>query len=238
MRTSNIDISDARLNTKAPFQWNCPLRLWGSTLPSGAFISIKVYLPETAKPPVRLYQITEQEAIFHDATGALLGSMDLAVKAPNSDGYVLSFIKSPDGILVGHVAAELQTSAILKQAAILAGGTFYTAPNDFVLLPQCHVQALSGKARVIRVDGVQSYPNAYLYSGSQVMTSVVGDTCTFSLYGDYKPTLTKNRICNLVVNGTSYSVQNQHLLLIPGVQSNLRIVKDVSGLTFKGVKDV
>lgn len=240
MIQNNIDITDAALNTNAPFQSECPLRLWGSTLPIGAFLGIKIYLPETAKPPVRLYSITDAAVEFRDSVGAYIGSWNLTSGGINQGVYVLDLIKNENQIVVGHVAVDLYTAVTLRQAAALAGGTFYTTPDDFLLLPQCHVQAFTGVCRALKIAGTIRTQDTTLYTGTRIQATVkaTSELCTISLYGTYNATLSKNRICQLVVDATTYDVQDKHLFIIPGAQSNLRIVRSGDDFILQGVKDV
>ena len=243
MRNNNLDVTDAALNTNAPFKWECPLRLWGSTLPSGSFIAIKIYLPETAKPPVRLYSITPKEAAFHDAAGTAIGSWKFANAKPGPDGYTLGFITTKEGVLTGHVAADVHTKAILQQTGELAGGVYYTAPSDFILLLQCHVQSFAGQCRVVIIGTTAYTSNVLINTGTRLYTQISTEnqtsTITTSLYGTYHENAPVNGICTLALGtGTPIDVGGKHLVIIPGVTSNLRIVNEGSGLVFKGVLDV
>lgn len=245
MQINNIDYTDASLNTKAPFNYACPLRLWGSSLPTGAFVSIKIYIPETAKPPVRLYCITEDEAAFHDSLGAYIGSWHFNDPCTSYGTGVLQLIKNRSDIVVGHLVADPYTAAILKQTAVLSGGPFYTDVADFSLLPQCHIQRLDGTCRAIVLDGVPHTGSVTLTGG---VTPVSGGTVSthltdrngavaVSLEGYYAPPST-NGLCVLQVGNDRFWIGDQHLYVIAGVQSNLRVVTSNGVVTFKGVMDV
>ena len=238
MLQSNLDVTDAALNTKAPFRWDCPLELGSETLPMGSFVGIKVYITEDMLPPVRIHRITTTAVEFYDAKGSYVGSIEL----PAYIGAATGFILNKNGIISGHFSCVPEALTILRQAAIDAGGVYHTKPKDFVLLPQCHAQSMEGCARAIQLGSTVHTTNSTLYAGQLTTVSVTEGTNTaaqISVHNTYKGNTTAtNQLCHLLVNGITYWIGDQHISLLPGVQSNLRIEQDTSGFTFVGVTDV
>lgn len=237
MQYNNIDYTDAAINTKAPFRFECPLRLWGSTLPLGSFISAKIYLPEYAKPPVRLYSVTEREAAFHDDAGSYIGSWHFDQKGTSYGDFILHLLRNESGVITGHIAVGLYTSALLKQSAVLAGGLFYTDVSDFILLPQCHLQSFSGTCRAVVIDNKIQTGDVVIGTANRVTATQENAQIAINLEGVYdKPK--ENRICVLEIGDLRYWIGDQHLHLVTGVQSNLRVITTGAAITLKGVMDV
>lgn len=145
---NNIDRNDAAINTKAPFEWTCPLSLNGAVLPSGAFLSIRVYLSDGMIPPARIYRVTNTGVTFCDSTGAVIGTWRLY--AGSASDMINGFIRNDNNVITGFVCTYSNIPAFFRAAASKAGGEYYTDNNDFILLPDCCSMQFSGCCRSLK----------------------------------------------------------------------------------------
>ena len=241
----NIDRTDEALNTKAPFEWRCPLEIAKSVMPSGAFLSIKVYCSEDVKPPVRLHNIktagSEGVVEFRDSEGTLIGTWQLQASL-NYFPLVSSFIFGKDGTIRGQVTCDYNTPAFLLATTKQGGGSIVTSADDFVLLPSCHVPYLNGICKSFSIGGKQSTADAVITPTTRTKASFNNNGAfTVGLMSEYKEPVLVNGISTLIVNNegseSQYAVGNKHLVLNAGITSNLRVRTTGSTIQLKGVMD-
>ena len=249
---NNIDILDAAKNTKAPFTWECSNKIGDITLPLNLFISIKVYLTENNVPPVRLYKVHNNRLIFSDSNNVVIGYFYIGSNT-SGDG----FIYDDNGLIRGHVVAMEEMPAIFRAISISNPGGITTTPDDFILLPKCHVSMFKGKCKVIKVNYGDTETKTHT-RGDVVIKGDRGliidkdnnDTVSFSIYNDLKIETDigigkGNGIQKITIKGplatsgySEYTVSDKHFLIKHKLASNLRIVTDLDQIKLKGVTDV
>lgn len=240
--STNIDRTDSRLNTKAPFQWDCHLKIGETVLPAGAFLSIRIQCTENIRPPVRLHSVSVKgpagSAEFRDADGTVVGTWALFISSL-SMGLISSFIYSPEGVIIGQITCDSDTPALLLGAARNVEGKTVTDNNDFKLLPQCHIPSLAGLCKSFNINGKTRTTDTILSTGTRTEAKFEAGTYTISLMGAYKePPAILNGITSITVDGISIDAKGKHLLVHHGITSNLRVLNQGSTIQFKGVKDV
>lgn len=156
---SNIDRTDAVYNTNAPFTWDSALKLPDGTLPTGAFLSIKVQCTPDTPPPVRIASASIPGAdsvcvlAFEAANGNTLGTLKLSAQQ-TSASYVTRYIRNVNGVIVGHAAYDPAAIGCWFDAAKKNTSKVYnTTAGDFMLLPQCHEASFTGRGRALVIDG-------------------------------------------------------------------------------------
>lgn len=243
--STNIDRSDEAINTKNPFQWQCPLMLQGVSLPLGCFVSIRVHMSENLRPPARLHRIKTKgnlgSAMFCDANGEAIGSFMLAESADS--GLCSSFIRTDAGVIAGQLTYSSELPSFLLTGAKKAGGTLETGQNDFKLLPQCHVPVFKGIGKAITIGGVTTNGDATLVTGTRTRATLTDEGFEVGLASKYTSKSIQNGIETIIIkeNGTEVdrtSLKGNHLILTAGVASNLRVVVGANDINLKGVLDV
>ena len=178
MDSINIDKTDAALNTKAPFNYDCSLAIGRFSLPANAFLSIKVYLDENYVTPVRISRITVVDSVvyitFSDAVSHNIGTWSADSRVSDTD-YVSGFIYDSTSVLRGHVVCQAETPGTLRAMVNYCGGIFDTRAGDFVLLPQCGVYVYKGKLKSFNVNGTWSTADATIKAGDNVELKVISN---------------------------------------------------------------
>lgn len=256
----NIGRNDAAINTCAPFMAGSMMRLGDSLLPSGMFVSIKIYCRGGYKLPIRLSgasrNIDNTGTLLHfsDKTGKAAGDALVMPKANNMayDDLCTCFIVDTHDNIVGHVAYR----ALLGDMAWTAthDDDVVTDESDFRLLPQCHAAILEGGIRHIQINNNIIRGTVHVMPSSYVYTNVVTDSYTTSLqysvcgpYGDDAAAVV-NGICHITatpikVNGATTTGEKDiwvggcNLVIRAGVTSNLRIIADTNGISIRSVLD-
>lgn len=154
----NTDRTDDRINTNAPFEYECPCKFGRITLPQSAFISIKLYIDEGMTLPARLSRVYSPDPSsvaveFCDSHNVLIGTWTAPLKLDPGCEYVSGFIYDDDGILRGHVVSDPSTPGTLNAACRFIGGDIKTSLTDFILLRQCCVPWYIGKVKRISING-------------------------------------------------------------------------------------
>lgn len=246
---SNIDKHEASKNTKAPFMGHCDLDLGGYSMTPNSFLSVKIYMSEGLVPPARIDTITTDRINFTDSSGTFIGSVFLPDESGNiykhNSGYpyLSTYIFNDNKVVVGHVTTLQSTPLELQNAAKVAGGTFKTGVNDFLLLPQCHAASFNGCMRAIAVNkGVTTFPTEITCSQYNIavkatlLSQLQIDICKKitqkgQSHGIRKISVGSGDACK------SYNVDGKHLVFRATTLSNLRVLVDDKDILLKGVSD-
>lgn len=260
----NIVHTDAKYNTNAPFEWNCPLVLNSIKISSEYFRSVKIYCDKTNVLPVHLDTITisiEDSNIcyvsFCDANGIEIGKWRACVSTDSDTNseYCTAFIRNTHNEIKGHISFHTSLPGALLNCARKSNGTVTADYGDFVLLPHCHVAWHPGHGRTITINDYTTLQNVKIHPG--ILTRIDsnlnanGDNLSISVVGPYKDKSQKNGICNLVadnviyVNGSETTaaslVRNpiwlggKHLVIRSSITSNIRVLCDGQSIYLAGV---
>lgn len=242
--STNIDRTDEALNTKAPFQWQCPLAIGGVRLPLGGFVSIKIYVTEDITPPVKLHKITIKGDSgfidFCDVDGTFVGRFHITNRTLGS--LCSSFLRSQEGVIVGQLTYKPEIPLFFITQAKALGGTVTTDVQDFKLLPQCHVSNLRGVCKSITVGDVTTTDDVLLKFGRATRASLISGELEVGLIGAYIKPEAQDGIETLIVQEDGVEVdradvRGNHLIVRAGVTSNLRVAKENRIIRLKGVLD-
>lgn len=258
----NIDKHDAAYNTNAPFEYNCPLKLGGISIPPAGFLSIKIYCTEDMRPPVRLSSVTTNadgtaNVEFSDADSRIIGYWKASPIDAGSvyitgglPDYVSDFICTEHGVITGHVYCQKDIPSMLVSAAKSGNGEVTSDSQDFVLLPQCHTMTLNGAMRAISVNGIDHTGDVRLQAGKYLKDASVGNNVAPNCIGKYSrdteeaevhdgvTRLAVRKIINNQDHVSTYDAAGKHLIIKAGIVSNIRVLKDSGVLVLKGVADV
>lgn len=246
---SNIDKHEASKNTNAPFMGHCALDLGGYSMTPNSFLSVKIHMSEGLIPPARIDTITTERINFTDSSGTFIGSVFL----PAEDGrisnhnsgypYLSTYIFNDNKVVVGHVTTLQSTPLELQNAARVAGGTFKTGVNDFLLLPQCHVASFNGCMRAISVNKVVTTLPTEINCASDniavkptLLSQLQIDVCKKITQKGQPHGIRKIRVDSRDVY-RSDSVDGKHLVIRATTLSNLRVLVDDKDILLKGVSD-
>lgn len=192
MYNHNIDIYDARINTKAPFVYTSKLRIGSSVLPDNAFVAIQIAISDASALPVHISSMQLSSDIltieFSSILQGRLGTWRTGYKLSEHDNieFISGYIYSDSGILIGHVTCLPDTPGTIAGYLQLAGGSVVISDTDFILLPQCCITAPEGSMRTIAIqDGSPSTADTIIDVGRYVLSSSDASyNITINAYGD------------------------------------------------------
>lgn len=256
LRNTNIDRSDEQLNTKAPFEFSCPLALGAVILPPCAFLSVRVYLTEEMTAPV---SITSLQAVnnsvvvtFRDAGRRLVGSWTAYNRSESGIEYVSDVIENEHGVIAGHVTVQTSVPALLFAACSASpGGRIQPDRRDFVLLPQCCVQQFKGRGKSFVVSGKGTTADLRLSTSIMVPCELDNSSghqsVRIGVMGEFGYPVVVNPggyaqigydyITKVRIAGRPpIDCRGQHLLVQAGYTSNLRVTTGDT-IKFSGVLD-
>ena len=246
---NNIDRQDSQQVSNAPFTFTSTLTLRDSVIPTGSFLSLKVYVEEDYKVPFRIHSINpDGRVIFCDASGTpvITWQTYAATKERNNDRpYISSLLYNMNGIIAGHVSCTHTAIAVIRNVIESITTPYLVDANAFVLIPQCHVAMLKGQARSLgQIDDNDSrYTTADLTLNFATTADCIyaeeNDRIVFAMVNNeekFYDMLTPNGLCAIKVNGSTYSVDGKNIIIKSDIESNLRVNKGSNRLLLKGVQ--
>jgi hypothetical protein len=248
---SNIDRRDAVVVSKAPFTYESTLRFSDIYLPSGSFLSIKIYVEETYVVPFRLHSIQQDGKVwFCDATGkqAVYWQTYEETETKNGAQFISSLLYNTNGVVAGIIACLPVVVASVRNIIESSLEPFYFPANAFILIPQCHVATLAGTCRAFsfesknlpiinKVCDITLTVEPPVEDKAVVLLNSVNG-CQISL-SNTAATITKmaplNGICYVIVNGEKYDCSKHSIVIKAAPLSDLRVIKDNETLWLRGV---
>lgn len=248
---NNIDRSAEVQTSPAPFTYGSTCKLGGITLPSNAFISLKLYIEEFNRVPYRIHSVQPDGRLyFCDATGQpriywSTFKTSAPIKEDDEDyPYISSLLFNENHIVAGHVCCTRAAMDMIRSVISGITSPLFVDADAFVCIPQCHIAMLAGQGRSVGVvkDGETTYltsdvviqpsaENGVVTELNDRKVSVSLSTNSEALEKDAR----ENHLCDVVVNGTTYSCRGKSLIIKPGVASNLRVVQDDNKIILRGV---
>lgn len=246
---TNIDRQDSQQVSNAPFTFTSTLKLQESILPTGSFISLKVYVEEDYKVPFRFHSIRpDGKLVICDAVGTPVITWQTFAATRerlNERPYVSSLLYNMNGVIAGHVSCTHTAIAVIRNVVESITVPYLLDAGAFVLIPQCHVAMLKGQCRAIRqIDDNSSRDT----TGDLELSFGTTDDCLYATENDKiilamvntedktMKMLTPNGLCNLVVNGNTHGVIGKSIIIKSKLESNLRVTKGNGRLLLKGVQ--
>lgn len=246
----NIDRFDSLNTSPAPFTYESTCKLGDITLPTGSFISLKVYTEKAYRVPYRIHSIQPDGRInFSDSTGriCIYWQTYATTDALMADSlYVSSLLFSSNHIIAGHVCCTRTAMDLIRSVIDGLRDTLVLPANAFVLIPQCHIPMLSGVGRVISVDGtyltgdVILTPHEDAQTCAGVLTSYTKETLSVALTNtveQLEAAADSNTLCRIISGSTVYNCAGKNIIIKASMTSNLRVVRADGKITLKGVAD-
>ena len=252
---SNIDRSNSVETSPAPFTYTSSMKIGKVTLPSDAFISIKLYVEGTYKVPYRLHSIQPDGRInFCDATGQIRVYWQTypttEALSEQTGPYVSSLLFNNYNMIAGHICCTRLTVDILRTIIDSLQADMLLPADAFVLIPQCHIPMLKGQARSISINGTYMTSDVILKSEAAeesdgVITNIEGGTVQVSLTNtktEIENASNYNTLCRVAVknkneNETVYDCDALDIIIKAAVESNLRVTREDGKIVLKGVAD-
>ena len=256
---TNIDRADSKQVSKAPFTFTSTLNLAGRELPTGSFISLRLYVEEGTNVPYRIHSIQQDgRVIFCDSTGtpvAYWQTYPETEQVINDIPYISSLLFNMNGVIAGHVACTHTVISVIRSVIESLTGAYMVPADAFVLIPQCHVAMMQGVCRSIGL--VSKDKTTYVtgditigVSGAQDQECILVDADALASAGILQVNLTNtedtiaeqapvNGICAITINGSTetFDCEDNSIIFKAGAESNLRVVKEQNRLNLKGVKN-
>jgi len=253
---SNIDRSNSVETSPAPFTYESSMRMGSVTLPSDAFISIKVYVEGTYRVPYRIHSIQPDGRInFCDATGQIrVYWQTYPTTEPLSaqtGTYISSLLFNQYSIICGHICCPRTTLDTIRGVIESLQETMLLPADAFVLIPQCHIPLLKGQARSISVNGTYLTGNVVLKAegivGTQgVVTAYTDDVLQVSLINTAEEIAKRmefNTLCAVAIKNkndaqiTGCTCYGKDIIIKSAIESNLRVTREDGKIVLKGVAD-
>lgn len=195
---NNIDITDARYNTNAPFKHGCDLDTGYGALP--AFLILAVRLASTEKKcEARVARIArmetskgaegELEMYFRNSyTDQLLGIARIGFgQVLQTSTYEMYPITDGAGLYRGHIALVNGGAAFLK--SLCMRGPIVPRKDDFILLDECIYAQHSASVYIITINGSPVLPGDTI----RMEAPIIYEDGAFSYLGDYKGDLAEGQ---------------------------------------------
>lgn len=195
---NNIDITDARYNTNAPFKHGCALDTGYGALP--AFLILAVRLASTEKKcEARVSRIaltetvngagSELEMRFSNSyTDQFMGIARIGFgQALPTSTYEMYPITDGAGLYRGHIALVNGGSAFLK--SLCMRGPIVPGKDDFILLDECIYAQHSASVYIITINGSPVLPGDTI----RLEAPIVYEDEALSYLGDYKGELAEGQ---------------------------------------------
>lgn len=247
---SNIDRADSQQVSKAPFTFNSTLLMKDSLLPTGGFISLKLYVEEGYNVPYRIHSIRPDGAvIFCDASGTPVATWQTYAKTKvrnNARPYISSLIYNMNGVIAGHVVCTHTVISVIRNVVETIQAPYLIPPDSFVLIPQCHVAMLKGQCKAIQLRDDNRVVRT---TGDLRLTFATTDDCLWVTEHDkiqlnmintkdkVISMLKPNGICSIrIAGGQTFNVDGCSIIIKANVESNVRVIKQNNSLIFKGVQ--
>ena len=250
LQHSNIDRADSVQVSKAPFTYDSTLNMAGNLIPSGGFLSIKVYVEGVSRMPFRFHSIQpDGRVMICDASGIIRAYWQTYATTEAKTDYISGLLFNTNGIIAGHIACTQEVMAIIRHIVDTNTTTYRLPNNAFIFIPQCHVSMLAGKGRVFSLESQNTEPkistaDVHLVIGSTascvIPTVPQPDGISVSLANTsatIQSEAPKNGLCMVTVNGTTYCCADSSIIFKAKTLSNLRVIKEQGSITFKGVLD-
>ena len=246
---TNIDRQDSQQVSNAPFTFTSTLTMLDSVIPTGSFISLKVYVEEDYRVPFRFHGIRpDGKLIICDAVGTPVITWQTypsTRKRDNDRPYISSLLYNMNGVIAGHVACTHTAIAVIRNVIETITEPYQLDANAFVLIPQCHVAMLKGQCRAIgQIDN-----NGTKYTtGDLDLSFGTTDDCIYATENDkislamvntkdkFMKMLTPNGLCQVKVGSDTFDVVGQSIIIKAAPESNVRVTKDNDRLQIKGVQ--
>lgn len=254
MMTNNLDRTDEAAISNWPFTYGSSLDTGDGVLTADSFLSVSVNVDHNVVLPCRFKGITSDgRLVICDSTGADVCSGQLYAASEQSD-VCSFFLYDQYAILRGFICCKSDVCTRLFALSVYTNDMHYFGSNAFVLLPDCHIQTVHGTAKSFGVQGTYVTANLQIRFSSEIATPVIADGTTlmghrswnavpeggsavcFGIYNIEVPA--DNTWCEIVVNGTTYNVEDKNLLIKAGFTSNLRVVTTDAAIILRGVLDV
>ena len=250
LQHSNIDRSDSVQVSKAPFTYESTLNMAGNLIPSGGFLSIKVYVEGISRVPFRFHSIQpDGKVLICDSAGVVRACWQTYATTEAKTDYISSLLFNNNGIIAGHIACTQDVMSIIRHIVDTNTSAYFLPANAFIFIPQCHISMLEGKGRVFEISSQNTdvetrTGDVHLVIGSTascvIPTVPAPEGISVSL-SNTKDTIQseapKNGLCMIAVNGTTYCCADSSIIFKAKTLSNLRVLKEQGCITFKGVLD-
>ena len=250
LQHSNIDRADSVQVSKAPFTYESTLDMAGNLIPSGSFLSLKVYVEGVSRVPFRFHSIQpDGRVLICDSSGVIRAYWQTYATTESNTEYISSLIFNTNGIIAGHIACTQEVMSVIRHI-VDTNTTAYLFPrNAFIFIPQCHISMLAGHGRAFEIISQNGDPNistgdVHLVIGSTascvIPTVPAQDGISISLSNTedtIREEAPKNGLCMIAVNGTTYCCADSSIIFKSKTLSNLRVLKEPGCITFKGVLD-
>ena len=250
LQHSNIDRSDSVQVSKAPFTYESTLDMAGNLMPSGSFLSIKVYVEGVSRVPFRFHSIQPDGRVFIcDSSGVIKAYWQTYETTEPNTEYISSLLFNMNGIVAGHIACTQDAMAIIRHIVDTNTSAYFFPRNAFIFIPQCHVSMLEGKGRAFELSTQNETPivktsDVHLVIGSTascvIPTVPAPEGISVSLSNTtetIRSEAPKNGLCMIAVNGITYCCADSSIIFKSATLSNLRVLKEPGCITFKGVLD-
>lgn len=254
MMTNNLDRTDEAKISNWPFTNGSTLDTGDGVLLPDSFLSVSINVDHNVELPCRFKGVSaDGRLVICDNTGAEVCSGQLYADSDGSD-VCSFFLYDQYAILRGFICCKTDTCLRLYSMSTYANDMHYFSSTAFVLLPDCYIQTVHGAAKSLGVQGRYVTANLYIRCSSEDTTDVISDGTMYDghktwnvvpegwtaiSFGVYNVDVPEdNTWCEIVVNGSTYSVENKNLIIKAGFTSNLRVVTTDAALILKGVLDV
>jgi len=250
LQHSNIDRADSVQVSKAPFTYDSTLDMAGNLIPSGGFLSLKIYVEGISRVPFRFHSIQPDGRVFIcDSSGTIRAYWQTYATTEPNTSYISSLLFNMNGVIAGHIACTQEVMAIIRHVIDTNTTAYFFPANAFVFIPQCHVSMLEGKGRVFELNSQNvvletDTGDVHLVIGSTascvIPTVPAPDGISISLSNTVdtiQSEAPQNGLCMVAVNGTTYCCADSSIIFKAKTLSNLRVIKEQGSVTFKGVLD-
>jgi hypothetical protein len=188
---NNIDITDARYNTNAPFKHECKLDTGYGALPSFLILAIRIgnidqactaRISRMSLLDMGTGRIGKLQIVFENTvTGRMMGIATIGhgeVLAAST--YEMYPITDGANLYKGHIALVKGGSAFLKSIAMR--GPIVPEKDDFILLDECIYAQHAPGVRTVSINGNPIQPGTVI----RIEAPLVVSDGEFIYLGDYK----------------------------------------------------
>jgi len=261
MISSNLDRTEERIATHAPFESQCPLQIGAVSLPSCSFVAVQLCVAPGTSLPARLsgvralYSPDTLELVFSGYTGTEIGTSTLTGVRSISSALVSACILNKYKVITGHVTMQRDVVQLMHSACVAAGGTVSVPQTDFLLIPECVRPMPSGCMRSVGLDGVYSTADFTLHGSGRMELDLAVNSGVLTANGigqvdelQYEDkgayiVIGQNGINTIVLQNTSGDattipdLEGYNISIRAGITSNLRVRTGAGEITFGGVLD-